>query len=721
MGLVDLQTNLKSFKFGKDRVGGGSSKQPYIVRDIPDSFSDVGRTGGPDFLLRGGTLFPRRVVNDVSRLSQMFFDFKSVAGPLFLAKQNLLSLTNPNTATEYKTFKEVQNTGGGGTSNQTTPQTAIGRFIQDNLALNQGIYTPLSTLAAAAGNAVGVHPNKQGLNPFNPLLGQAPGSISNTPEGLTLPTYIKITDGGADGKKSRLLGFLDKINNKPSGNQAGSNLLYEYTGGPGANLGVGKTTISMLNDQRTGINNPNIGDLTSANTQIFNFSLPTPIGSLNVDGLFYQPNKFDDYTPATQKTGVSDNILDLINNDLKFRTGAAAAYITNNAQKELPIYLSGFDGDEKQVVYNIYNLNNNKFSLNTKVVNEAFKSGIGNNTKISTLTQNQLIGEEGENLEGLTPVVPTSKDNKFNKPNFTTLISDVENNELIPKSPDYTDENKRIEGRVNLGDPGRKGNLKSYKIGKLLPQQTKAQPLDKITALPLYKSSGPLKNSITNDLVKFRIGVMNNDNPLEKTYVHFRALIEGVSDSYTAEWNNLKFMGRGENYYKYAGFDRQVSLSWTVAAQSKQELIPMHQKLNYLASVCAPDYSNVGYMRGNLITLTVGGWFYEQPGIMTGLELSVPDDSPWEIAIDDEGNSDSSVKELPMIVNVGGFNFIPIHDFVPRVQQNSFNSSTYFGADANYINTYGAQRYIGLTNGISNNYDTGIGTNYSTQKPDQVN
>ena len=54
----------------------------------------------------------------------MFFDFKSVAGPLFLAKQNLLSLTNPNTATGYKTFEEVQDTGGGGTSNQTTPSNS---------------------------------------------------------------------------------------------------------------------------------------------------------------------------------------------------------------------------------------------------------------------------------------------------------------------------------------------------------------------------------------------------------------------------------------------------------------------------------------------------------------------------------------------------------------------------------------------------------------------
>ena len=92
-----------------------------------------------------------------------------------------------------------------------------------------------------------------------------------------------------------------------------------------------------------------------------------------------------------------------------------------------------------------------------------------------------------------------------------------------------------------------------------------------------------------------------------------------MSDNYSSEWEAQKFMGRGENFYKYSGFDRQISLSWTVAAQSKQELIPMYQKLNYLASVCAPDYSGNGYMRGNLISLTVGGWCYEQVGIMKGI------------------------------------------------------------------------------------------------------
>ena len=54
----------------------------------------------------------------------------------------------------------------------------------------------------------------------------------------------------------------------------------------------------------------------------------------------------------------------------------------------------------------------------------------------------------------------------------------------------------------------------------------------------------------------------------------------------------------------------------------------MYQKLNYLASVCAGDYSDVGYMRGNLIELSVGGWFQGQIGFMSGINLEVPQESP---------------------------------------------------------------------------------------------
>jgi hypothetical protein len=180
-----------------------------------------------------------------------------------------------------------------------------------------------------------------------------------------------------------------------------------------------------------------------------------------------------------------------------------------------------------------------------------------------------------------------------------------------------------------------------------------------------------------------------------------------MSDDYSADWTGERLMGRGEQFYKYNGFDRSISLGWTVVAQSKDELIPMYQKLNYLASTLAPDYSkSLGYMRGNLATLTVGGYLYEQPGIITSLNYNIPEESPWEIAIptktgaDANNNilSDKSVKEMPHMIKVTGFNFIPIHEFTPRTQQNKFDSK-------GKLTSFGKERYIALDNGVNSNYD----------------
>ena len=707
MGLVDLRTDLKSIKFGKDVVGGGNSNQPYVVRDIPESFQDVGRTGGPDFLLRGGTLLPRRVINDTSRMVQMLFDFKSINGPLFIAKQNVLSLTNVNTAVGYVDPSDDAETG-------------VGKFIQNNLALNQGIYTPASTVAATIGTAFGVHPNKQGLNPFNPNLGlnplnNEPGTTN--PPGLTLPQYIEITKGTSTptntrGVKSRLEGLLPKIQNKAEAGDADANTLFSYTGGPGATLGVGKTVINMLSDQRTGINNfENI--IARANTFEgkegggFKFGF-NRVGKLSITEKFK-------ITPQTEKEGTSTTITSLKNNDAAFRTSGGIAYIFNNNFAALSSYVTAFNADGKAQEFNIYESNNNPFKLTTKSTNTAFKSGVLDGTPISTFTQEQLID-----------TVPTSKDDVFNKPNFETKITDVEKNKLIPNSPDYVTQN--IENRVNLGDPGKRGNLKNYTFGKdgdsNDPSSEKSvilKPMDKITGMPLYQSNGVLSGKAKNDFVKFRIGIIDVDNPSKKTYINFRAFIDALSDAYSSEWDSSRYMGRSENFYKFKGFDRQVNLGWTVAAQSKQELIPMYQKLNYLASSLAGTYNKSGYFAGNLITLTMGGWFYEQPGLLTSMTLDVPDDSPWEIAINEKGGSDSTVKELPHIIKVSGVNFIPIHEFVPRLQQNSYSDkNTYKGMNGgNWIETYGRERYLALNNGDNNNYDVGKkGFNYiPTPKP----
>ena len=684
MPLVNMTTNLKSLRYGKDTVGGGSSNQPYIVAKIPDDLSDVGRTGGPDFLLRGGTLLPKIIARDVSRMTQMFFDFKSPNGPLFVAKQNVLSLTNVNSEVGYVNTDPTPTT----TNNALG---AIGQFIKDNIPLNQGLYTPLSTIGQSATNPLGIHLVKQG---FNPLLNTTVSSPDgNTPLGL--PTYLNtIYTNSNDGNKSRVFSLLNKIDNN-----TGADLeLYSYSGGPGATLGVGKTKIRMYDDQRTGINNKNKSFFSNKltpqfveNSKIFlgkdEFNNPPFSLSFLAPQLIY--SSFD---PVIASELFREDYID-------FRTDS--------------VYQPG----------TLLKTDTNKL-----------RSGTGTGIGPQVFTQQQ-IEEYGVNKKNpLLSYEPTSKDSLFNKPSFTTVIAPSGSQE-IPAYLDYT--KKNIESRVNLGDPGRRGNLSSYTIGKreintnspdsaLLNERG---ALDKITALPIYQSSGVTGNTVKNDLVKFRIGVIDNDNPSLKTYIHFRAFIDSFSDTYSADWKANSYMGRGEKFYKYSGFDRTVSMAWTVAAQSKQELIPMYQKLNYLASVCAPDYSDAGYMRGNLVTLTVGGYFQEQVGIMTGLNFDIPQESPWEIAIPDnnnilttgaEGNeifTDPSVKEMPLIVKVTGFNFIPIHDFVPRVQQNSFANGKPVGSGGTFVGKYGKEHYINLAAGSGNNYDgQGDNLNYIPKK-----
>ena len=252
----------------------------------------------------------------------------------------------------------------------------------------------------------------------------------------------------------------------------------------------------------------------------------------------------------------------------------------------------------------------------------------------------------------------------------------------------------------------------------------KRSVVDLINFQPIYQSKGvgsEQEGINKNDLVKFRIAAINSTNPSLQQFIHFRAFINNFSDSYGASWTGQKYMGRGEQFYKYGGFSRDISIGFTVAAQSKPELMAQYKKLNFLASNLAPTYSPEGYMGGPLVQFTMGGWCYELPGFIESLSLDVPSDSTWEIGINDssipgsgfdQNRSDPSVKELPFIINVSGFEFIPIHDFVPNVQDNTFSATNIAGKDVTGdLEVFGKERYISLSNGGGNNYTSNLDSN----------
>ena len=273
---------------------------------------------------------------------------------------------------------------------------------------------------------------------------------------------------------------------------------------------------------------------------------------------------------------------------------------------------------------------------------------------------------------------------------------------IIHKAPDYTTQNKAL--RIALGDPGQHityavdGTNKERNVFNYGIPAFEMEALDKITALKMYEAESPDHVLPINDLVKFRIAVVNNGPSEGKkaTYIHFRAYINGFKDNYAAAWNDTQYVGRGNVFKNYSGFTRDISMGFTVMATSKAELIPMFAKLNFLASSLAPDYNNAGFMMGNMVRMTVGGYLYEVPGVLTSLTYTIPDDTTWEIAIDNEGNSDPTVKELPHRIEVS-LAFTPVENFLPSRQRLLYN-------DNGELQAVGNETFISLNNGRNNNY-----------------
>lgn len=272
--------------------------------------------------------------------------------------------------------------------------------------------------------------------------------------------------------------------------------------------------------------------------------------------------------------------------------------------------------------------------------------------------------------------------------NFVLALNGLSNADSTTK--------KRILGRITRYDQFNRA--KTFKTGdqgkdKLLDRQAyytgAPQPTagtDSINFKKVYSSTeGVNFNKSSEDMIKFYIAVLDNNNPEKKTYIHFRAYVEGIQDNYTANWNSVKYPGRGESFYKYSGFDRDVGFSFKVHVSSRAELFPTYQKLNYLASIMTPDYSSPGYMRGNIVELTLGDYFNDVPGVITNFSYNISDETSWDIARNNDGTIDENSAELATLISVDSFSFRPIHKFLPKRVINPSNPQSKFislGSDA---------------------------------------
>jgi hypothetical protein len=159
--------------------------------------------------------------------------------------------------------------------------------------------------------------------------------------------------------------------------------------------------------------------------------------------------------------------------------------------------------------------------------------------------------------------------------------------------------------------------------------------------------------------------------PEAKETLHFWAFLDSLTDNYNATWNAQRFVGRGESFYNYGGFERKASLGFKVAGSNYGELVRYYQRLNKLASATAPTYGAGGiYMRGTYVILDIGTYFHNQPVLFNSVGLTWDLGTPWEIDYELKGYS-----QVPHVLNVA-LDMTVIHTFTPEVAQ---TGEEYFG------------------------------------------
>lgn len=161
--------------------------------------------------------------------------------------------------------------------------------------------------------------------------------------------------------------------------------------------------------------------------------------------------------------------------------------------------------------------------------------------------------------------------------------------------------------------------------------------------------------------------------PEAKETLHFWAYLDSLNDNYNATWNGQRYVGRGESFYNYGGFERKASLGFKVAGQNYEELEVYYRRLNKLAASTAPTYgSGEIFMRGTYVILDIGTYFYNQPVLMNSVGITWDVGTPWEINYE----LDSKIKmEVPHVLNVS-LDMTVIHTFTP---QSSKTGEEYFG------------------------------------------
>ena len=98
----------------------------------------------------------------------------------------------------------------------------------------------------------------------------------------------------------------------------------------------------------------------------------------------------------------------------------------------------------------------------------------------------------------------------------------------------------------------------------------------------------------------------------DKSYIFFRAHLDGITESVSPSWAETNYIGRSEPVYVYERATREISFNLTLFAQTEKELGAIYAKMNKLTSLCYPEYAKDEFLSTTLSTPILLSWFCQQ-------------------------------------------------------------------------------------------------------------
>ena len=686
-GLVNLQTDLKSLRYGNDK--------PYITKDI----------NNPPSSNQTGMQITKRI-DDLSRIAQMLVDRP---GLKFIGNQALLHQVDIQGKLEKARDKK---------------KTLGGKIFEQvkGTVLNTAKIIG-STIAQVPVNGTGTHfvyafrtdtylePSSPGdTNAFTEFFGA--GGVEGAPlalrgENITGKVKSKFGEPNQQTGEFKIgveseLGYDEKINSLLPGKseyikaKEGTTIIEDNLGQGGwkpyTSTGVKEQFVNRdtnkivsqslfvsksIQDKERSIRT---GQVRNSSIEIISPDTGTPLTipqkeTTAISGSFGRSNQ-----TSGEITSGDVEIIPFREEDVETtrKSKSDTAQNVRNALSGSAIAIKREEGARETTADKDFRIPGS--TSNQKIISDIPENSTSNvkssyspdKTYTGTKTQDNLNGavegksivvsKNSETVEGTRPINYSGNGKVLDKNSVNRNVRDFRTG---PTSFNYSSPEINKETRINLGNQGKN-------TGKVSYSTIYQDKIDKLNALEVSGDRIDGTNA-ARDLAKFYFEIITPD---EKKFLHFRAHIDSINDNYSGEWDSHQYVGRAEEFFTYKGFKRDISVGFKISAQSRAEMKPLYRKMVYLASATAPSYGGgSNFMRGTLARLTIGSYFSQIPGIITSVKYTWDPDYMWEIAMQNpEGGVDDDQQELPMTLNCA-VDFKPIHDFAPQTGLKHFFTS----------------------------------------------